>query len=112
MKFFFSIFFCKLTVNFIGNLKDFILQDSQNGKLDGDHLPQLLSRLGPAISNLLPIFSSTTPTILGMGTQSLLRTNKGINTKYIIWRSPRKSGSTPKTTKARDVCHAIIQSSR
>nr|XP_027220954.1 bromodomain and WD repeat-containing protein 3-like [Penaeus vannamei] len=56
--------------------------DRQLGHLSNDHLLRVVSRLGPAINQLVKLPYPTAATLLGAGTQSLLRTENDLYKSY------------------------------
>ncbi|KAK4329631.1 hypothetical protein Pmani_000034 [Petrolisthes manimaculis] len=77
--------------------KTFEELDIENIHLRNDHLAQMVARLGPAINQLVPLPYATASTLLGAGSQSLLRTHQDLCKSYPTLKSVvvRRSGGQP-----------------
>ncbi|KAK3861169.1 hypothetical protein Pcinc_032839 [Petrolisthes cinctipes] len=77
--------------------KTFEELDIENIHLRNDHLAQMVARLGPAINQLVPLPYATASTLLGAGSQSLLRTHQDLCKSYPTLKSvvARRSGGQP-----------------
>ncbi|XP_045122866.1 bromodomain and WD repeat-containing protein 3-like isoform X2 [Portunus trituberculatus] len=81
--------------DWLGNehIKTFEQWDEENKHLRSDHLARMVARLGPAMDQLVQLPHLSTSTLLGAGSQSLLRTQddlwKSYNTVSSVVARPR-----------------------